>query len=111
MQVRYYGLFDSCAKEYIRTFTSKNDDTAQRAAEYIVREPNFDRIAGRDYVINYLYTFESDSGLIVDNSIHVICSLGQSLAAFEAEENQKKALAALEQLNEKEKKKNGKASK
>lgn len=96
MNVLTYGLYDSVAKEYIRTFTAKNDDVAQRAAEYIVREPNFDKIAGRDYVINFLYAFDSETGLIVDNNIHVICSLGTALAALEAEEKENKIMEALE---------------
>jgi hypothetical protein len=106
MQVRFYGLFDGVQKEYVRTFTFKNDEVAQRGCEYIVREPNFDKIAGRDYVLQYLYTWDSESGLVIDNNISTICSLGQALATFEAEQKEEKILSLLE---EKKGEKNGRS--
>ena len=101
MLVLTYGLYDSIAKEYVRTFTSKNDDVAQRAADYIVREPNFDKIAGKDFVINYLYTMDTESGVIVDNNIHVVCALAGALANFENEVREQKLIDALNKGQEK----------
>lgn len=102
-----YGLFDGVAKEYVRTFTSKNDDVAQRAADYIVREPNFDKVAGKDMIINYLYTMDTETGVIVDNNIHTICSLGTALSNFENETREARMMELLEKAQSKEEKQDG----
>lgn len=94
MIVKTYGLFDGVAKEYVRTFTAKNDEVAQRSAKYIVREPNFDSIAGRDYIITHLFDFESSTGQVVDNDIRVICNLAQEIEIFEKEKKEMAKLAA-----------------
>lgn len=75
MILRTYGIFDGVLGEYCRTFNAKNDEEAKRASEYIVREKGFDDIAGKDRVINYLYSMDTETGVITDNSVHVICNL------------------------------------
>lgn len=88
MIIKTYGLFDGVAKTYVRTFTSTNDETAQRAVKYIVREQGFDKIAGRDYVVTHLYDMDTETGAIVDNSVHTICSMANEIEALEAEQKQ-----------------------
>ena len=102
MIVKTYGVFDTIAEECIKIITSKNDDTAKRAVEYIVREKDFDKIAGRDYVLEHLYDFDTESRLIVDNSVHVVANFGQALAAFEAEQQLAKAQELIASLPKKE---------
>lgn len=86
MQVKTYGLYDSKAKNFVRTFTSQNDETAERAAKYIVREKNFDPIAGCDMVVKHLYDFDSATGLITDNEIRDICDLGSAYNEYQNEQ-------------------------
>lgn len=90
MIVRYYGIKDTIQKEYVRTITSQNDAVAERAVQYIVRDPNFDRIAGKDYVLDYIYSFDSVTGEILDNNLRLICSFASALNAFLFEEAMKK---------------------
>lgn len=75
MQLKNYGVYDSVSGEYVRTFTASNDEEAKRAAEYVVRELDFDDIAGKDRSIHYLFTLDTSSGVIVDNQVHIICNL------------------------------------
>lgn len=82
MIVKTYGLFDIKAKNYVRTFTSENDDTAERAAKYIVREKGFDAITGCDMTIKHLFDFDSVNGLVIDNEIRDICSLREAYEEF-----------------------------
>lgn len=79
MQVKTYGIYDSVEQEYIRTFNAKNDDDARRACEYIVSEKGFDDISGKDRTVNYLYTLDTASGQILDNSVHLVCNLASAI--------------------------------
>lgn len=97
MIVCYYGIYDTKAEECIRMLPSKNDETAARAVKYIVREKGFDRIAGRDYVLEHLFDIDTDSRKIVDNDVHVVASFGSELADLEVEEKQAQLLAAIQQ--------------
>lgn len=78
MIVKTYGLFDTKAKNFTRTFVSENDETAERAAKYIVREKGFDAITGKDLVVKHLFDFETHTGEIVENEIRLICDLGEA---------------------------------
>lgn len=100
MIVKFYGIFDTAAGECVRQITSKNDETAKRAVSYIVREKGFDRIAGRDYVLEHLYDFDTETRLIVDNTIVVVGNFGQALAEVEAEEKLEQLQEALKPANE-----------
>ncbi len=82
MIVMYYGLYDQVAKEFINIFTSKNDETAQRAAHYVVRAQDFDRIAGRDYVIQHIFDIDTQNGVIVNNDVRFIVGLASALDAY-----------------------------
>lgn len=82
MVVKTYGLFDKKAKNFTRTFTSENDETAERAAKYIVREKNFDVITGKDLVVMHMYDFETKTGQIVDNDVHEVCNLEEAYEEF-----------------------------
>lgn len=75
MQVKTYGIYDGIQEEYVRTFNAKNDEDARRAASYIVKEQGFDDKSGKDRSINYLFTLDTDTGAIVDNSVHLVCNL------------------------------------
>lgn len=85
MIVKTYGLYDGKAKEFVSTFTSRNDETAERSAKYIVREKGFDKIAGRDYIIQHVFDFDSATGLITDNSVRAVCNLNDAINEFEDE--------------------------
>lgn len=86
MILKTYALFDSVVGEYVRTFTAKNDEEAKRAAEYIVREKGFDDIAGKDRSINYLYSLDTETGSITDNSVHSVCVLATFIEARKHDE-------------------------
>lgn len=90
MITKTYGLFDTVAKNFVRTFVGRNDEDAERAAKYVVREQNFDPIAGVDMVIFHLYDMDSETGKIVDNDIHEICSLRTAYEDFKLTEGAKK---------------------
>lgn len=90
MIVKTYGIFDSAAKEYVRTFTAKNDEVAERSVKYIVRDPGFDKIAGKDYVVQHLYDFDSETGVILDNSITLVCNMASAIDEAVAEERVKR---------------------
>lgn len=86
MIVMTYGIYDAAAKEFVRTFVAKNDDVAKRSCKYIVREQGFDRIAGKDYVVQHLHDMDSETGLIVNNEVRLVCPLASEIAELEAEE-------------------------
>lgn len=86
MLLKNYGVFDSVQGEYVRTFTAKNDDEAKRAADYIVREQGFDDIAGKDRSIHYLFSLDTDTGVISDNSVHMVCNLATSIESRKTEQ-------------------------
>lgn len=86
MLVHIYSLFDSVAKEHIRTLYSKDDATAERSCEYIVREPNFDKIRGKDLVLCHAYDFDTETGKVSNNDVRTICSIASKMAAFEVEQ-------------------------
>lgn len=109
MIVKYYGIFDSAAQECISIMPSKNDEVAKRSVAHIVREQGFDRIAGRDYVLEHLFDIDTETRQIVDNSVSVVCSFGQEVAQLEQEEKEAKLMRMLElqsqsQVKEKNKK-------
>lgn len=85
MVVKTYGLFDIKAKNFVRTFVSENDDTAERAAKYIVREKGFDPITGCDMTIKHLFDFDSVTGQIIDNEIRDVCQLREAFEELKAE--------------------------
>jgi len=85
MVVKVYGLFDSVAKEFIKTFDCKNDEMADRCAHHIVRAPDFDKITGKDMIIEHVYDFDTATGAIVNNDVRVVCSLANAMALFEQE--------------------------
>lgn len=87
MIIKTYGIYDAAGKEFISTFTSKNDETAERSAKYIVRDKGFDRIAGRDYVIQHVFDFDNETGIVVDNNIRMICPLGPEIDNLKIEED------------------------
>jgi len=66
MIVRNYGLLDTVSKEVVRTFTSNNDESAQRTVEIMLRDPKTDRTAAKDFVLKYLFSFDSADGSIKD---------------------------------------------
>lgn len=66
MVVRNYGLYDSVSKEVVRTFTSNNDESAQRTVEVMLRDPKTDRTQAKDFILKYLFSFDSAEGNIVD---------------------------------------------
>lgn len=66
MIVRNYGLLDTVSKEVVRTFTSNNDESAQRTVELMLRDPKTDRTAAKDFVLKYLFSFDSADGSVVD---------------------------------------------
>ncbi len=86
MIVKTYGLYDIKAKNFVRTFVSENDDTAERAAKYIVREKGFDHITGCDMTIKHLFDFNSENGVVVDNEIRDICQLREAYEEFKLEQ-------------------------
>lgn len=96
MIIKYYGIFDSAAGECISMLPSKNDEVAKRSVAHIVREPGFDRIAGRDYVLEHLFDIDTESRQIVDNTVSVICSFGAEVAIIEQEEKEAKLMKMLE---------------
>lgn len=86
MQVKTYGIYDGIQEEYVRTFNAKNDEDARRASSYIVKEQGFDDKSGKDRSINYLYTLDTDTGIIVDNSVHLVCNLATFIEERKHEE-------------------------
>ena len=85
MLVVTYGLYDKEAKNFVRTFTSQNDKTAERASKYIVREQNFDPISGCYLVVMHLFDFDSSTGQVVNNELREICDLKTAYEQFIAE--------------------------
>lgn len=85
MKIKTYGLYDKVALQFVRTFTAKNDDDAARAAKYIVREKNFDPIAGLDYEIKHLYDMDTETGIVSDNDVTFVASLREAYEEFKAE--------------------------
>ena len=79
MIVKTYGIYDSVQQEYVRTFNASNDDDARRAVDYIVSEKNFDDNSGKDRTINFLYSFDSSTGAITDNSVHLVCNFASAI--------------------------------
>lgn len=75
MIVRNYGLLDTVSKEVVRTFTSNNDESAQRTVEIMLSDPKTDRRAAKDFVLKYLFSFDSGSGAVVDVEQHDIVAL------------------------------------
>lgn len=96
MIVKYYGIFDGAAQECISIMPSKNDEVAKRSVAHIVREPGFDRIAGRDYVLEHLFDIDTETRQVVDNTVSVICSFGAEVAEIEQEEKEAKLMKMLE---------------
>lgn len=84
MIVKTYGLYDKVSKNVVRTFTSQNNDTAERAAKYIVREKDFDPIEGCDMIVKHLFDFDSETGVVVDNVIEPICDLKEAYDEYKA---------------------------
>lgn len=89
MEQKTYGLYDKVAKGYVRTFIAHNDDDAARACHYIVREKNFDPIAGVDMEVHHLYDFDTETGKITNNTITMICDLEKAYNAYLAEKEKK----------------------
>lgn len=75
MIVKNYGLLDTVSKEVVRTFTSNNDESAQRTVEIMLRDPKTDRTAAKDFVLKYLFSFDSADGSVVDVSQKEIIAL------------------------------------
>jgi len=75
MQVRTYGLYDGVSKEVVRTFTSNNDESAKRTTEIMLKDPKTDRSQAKDFILMYLYSFDTGTGAIVDDARHEICAL------------------------------------
>ena len=75
MIVKNYGLLDTVSKEVVRTFTSNNDESAQRTVEIMLRDPKTDRTAAKDFVLKYLFSFDSADGSVVDVLQHEIIAL------------------------------------
>lgn len=95
MQAKTYGIFDGVQQEYVLTFNAKNDDDAKRIAKYQVRAQGFDDIGGRDRSINYIYTLDTATGLIVDNMPHPVCNLSTYIEERIAEDLQKQVQAKI----------------
>lgn len=66
MVVKNYGLYDTVSKEVVRTFTSNNDESAQRTVEVMLRDPKTDRTQAKDFILKYLFSFDSSEGNIID---------------------------------------------
>ena len=94
MIIKTYGLYDSVAKEYVRTFISKDDAVAERSWKNIVRDPSFDSIAGKDYVVVHLYDMDSATGIVSNNDCKTICAMATFMAEYEAEKLQQKLIDA-----------------
>lgn len=99
-KIKTYGLYDGVSKEFIRTFTSVNDETAERACKYIVREPKFDEIQGKDIIIIHLYDFDTGSGKVENNDVRQICALSTFIAEYKSEKLMEKAVDKVEKAEE-----------
>lgn len=91
MNIKTYGLYDTVAQQFVRTFTAKNDDDANRAAKYIVREKDFDPIAGLDYEIKHLYDMNTETGVVSDNDVKFIASLREAYEEYQVEKEKSNA--------------------
>ena len=85
MKIKTYGLYDKVAKQFVRTFTARNDEDASRSGKYIVREKNFDPIAGCDMDICHLYDVESETGIVENNEVTTIISLKEAYEEYQRE--------------------------
>lgn len=87
MKIKTYGLFDTVSEQFVRTFTAKNDADAIRSGKYIVREKEFDPIAGCDMVIYHLYDVETSDGKVSDNDCVPLVALKEAYEAYKEEQN------------------------
>lgn len=66
MFLKHFGLYDTVAKTIRSDFISDNDEVAVRSLKETCKLPGTDRQVLRDCVLKYLYSVDSETGMVVD---------------------------------------------
>lgn len=86
MKIRYYGLFDTVAKNMVSIFQSQSDDVCVRSCVHMVQDPKSDIDLLKDCVCQYLYTIDSESGDVIDNTKKDLFTVATIIEKFGSKE-------------------------
>lgn len=86
MKIRYYGLYDTVAKNMVSIFQSQSDDVCVRSCVKMVQDPNSDIDLLKDCVCQYLYTVDSESGDVIDATKKTLFTVSTLIEKFGSKE-------------------------
>lgn len=96
MILRYYGLYDTVAKNMVSIFSSQSDDVCIRSCVKMVQDPNSDIDLLKDCICKYLYAVDSESGDIIDSKQNDLFTMATLIEKFGASPTDDKSLIAIQ---------------
>lgn len=79
MTIKHYGLYDTVAKTLRSDFVSDNDEVALRSLKETAKQPGVDKSILKDCSLLYLYSIDSETGVVIDSSQREICLVASFL--------------------------------
>lgn len=86
MKIRYYGLYDTVAKNMVSIFQSQSDDVCIRSCVKMVQDPNSDIDLLKDCICQYMFTVDSESGDVIDASKKDLFTVATLIEKFGSKE-------------------------
>lgn len=86
MKIRYYGLYDTVAKNMVSIFQSQSDDVCIRSCVKMVQDPHSDIDLLKDCICQYMFTVDSETGDVIDASKKDLFTVATLIEKFGSKE-------------------------